>query len=405
MKSFNNGEQWITNGSKQIAIHPNKAIKWIKQGMKENPEEGIGWFNLGLAYHQTKQIDKAIKCYRKGLDCKNSPEMELMNNLAQDLLLNGEFEEGWDLYEYRRARLKKGFETFEKLYGKPWEGFKDERKCSHLIVVAEQGYGDTIQFCRFILTLQQYGIQASLFCQEALANLLRSSNNFNNIITSITNSSDSSYLWCPLMSLPKHLKLTNENIPFGSGYIYLLPEKTKEWKKKLQRDHKKKLIALHWQGNPKFEKSLYSRGRSMDPIHLKLLSEIEGVEFISIQKGDGKNRIKDLNELDFVEGQVEFDKTLDFMDTAAVLSNCDLLISTDSSVVHLAGALKIPTWIALAWVPEWRWGLKKLDTNWYESVVLYRQYKASDWNNVIKKIVSDLPKFLKTSKSTLGSRP
>ena len=125
----------------------------------------------------------------------------------------------------------------------------------------------------------------------------------------------------------------------------------------LKRRPGHRLIGLHWQGNPRHEGSLYSKGRSIPFTELCGLKKLE-VEFVSVQKGAGSEQLQLDAGLPFVAGQGDVSASMDFIDTAAVLANCDLLISADSGVVHLAGALGIPTWVALCYVPEWRWGLK-----------------------------------------------
>ena len=123
---------------------------------------------------------------------------------------------------------------------------------------------------------------------------------------------------------------------------------------------------------------------------LLVLKGLEKVEFLSIQKGPASKQLHQYPGLPLVTGQSAFNKTFNFLDTAAVLANCDLLISNDSSVVHLAGAMNIPTWIALKWIPEWRWGLQGSSTPWYESVRLFRQPYKGNWSAVIKEMRKNL---------------
>ena len=124
--------------------------------------------------------------------------------------------------------------------------------------------------------------------------------------------------------------------------------------------------------------------------HWLKLGGVEQTEFISIQKGDAAKQIPEDSGLNFVDGQKEFDKSFSFLDTAAVLANCDLLISNDSCVVHLAGSMGIPTWVALKWIPEWRWGLSGDTTPWYQSVRLFRQQSNGDWDSVVNEIRKNL---------------
>ena len=150
----------------------------------------------------------------------------------------------------------------------------------------------------------------------------------------------------------------------------------------------KQLVALHWQGNPGHENSLYSRGRSLPFERLLGLSHLGDIEFVSIQKGAGSEQLRLNQGLTFVKGQEQVSASMDFLDTAAILANCDLLISSDSAVTHLAGAMGIPTWLALRWIPEWRWGLEGMSTAWYDSVRLFRQPSDGDWESVIQEMVT-----------------
>ena len=242
------------------------------------------------------------------------------------------------------------------MYGRPWEGFRDKRVLKELIVIAEQGYGDTIQFCRLVTYLNDIGINASLFCQEALVPMLRKSSMIMDIKVSIKNRNPNT-LWCPLLSLPGILKLKASEIPYAKGYLKPCDKEVSRWKRILRRSEGKRLVAIHWQGSESFERNIYSKGRSMAIEDLETLKQLQNVEFVSVQKGKKniENRLR--SGLSFVAGQREVDESLDFEETMSVLANCELLISTDSSVVHLAGAIGLKTWVALNWVPEWRWGL------------------------------------------------
>jgi hypothetical protein len=152
----------------------------------------------------------------------------------------------------------------------------------------------------------------------------------------------------------------------------------------------KRLIALHWQGKPGHEHSLYSRGRSMTLADWLPLRQLENVEFLSVQKGEAAEQLQQAHGLPMVAGQAAFSETLDFRETAAVLANCDLLLSSDSGVVHLAGALGVPTWVALRWIPEWRWGLSGSRTPWYASLRLFRQQRDGDWAGVVAEITREI---------------
>jgi len=381
---------WLNRGAELIASDPVLAQRLIGQGIRREPTQGIGWFNLGLALHQQRRIPAAIRAYRQALASDDPPVAEATRNLAQDLLLSGDFQAGWSLYETRfRGASGSAFAIYQHHYGPAWTGFNDPRPCDQLLVVGEQGLGDTLPFCRLIPKLHERGIATSLFCPEPLAPLLREGSSLGEISLMLTGQG-AGVRWCPLLSLPHRLGLDGASIPGADGYLRADPARVDQWRQRLQRQPSKRLIALHWQGNPGFERKLYSKGRSM-PFEAWLgLQDLDNVEFLSIQKGSGSDQLRLDAGLPFVAGQAAFDASFDFRDTAAALANCDLLLSADSSVVHLAGAMGVPTWVALSWVPEWRWGLEGTTTPWYTSARLFRQPRRGDWASVVQAMALEL---------------
>ncbi len=383
-------DTWINSGSQLIASDAALAQRLISQGLRQVPEQGVAWFNLGLALHQRRRIPAAIRAYRQALSTANAPLAEATANLAQDLLLSGQFAEGWGLYEQRLQRPSgPSFHTYIQNYGPAWQGFSDPRPCELLVVIAEQGLGDTLQFCRLLPSLQRRGIRTSLFCPDPLAPLLRAGSAIGEVALMLAHQGPA-VRWCSLLSLPHRLSLHSGSIPAASGYLSPEPERVAAWAARLQRRPGRRLVALHWQGNPKFERKLYSRGRSMPFSAWLGLAQVPGLEFLSIQKGAGSEQLRTDADLPFVAGQAAFDASFDFRDTAAALANCDLLLSADSSVVHLAGAMGLPTWVALSWVPEWRWGLEGEHTPWYVSARLFRQPRAGDWDAVVQAMAAAL---------------
>ena len=201
--------------------------------------------------------------------------------------------------------------------------------------------------------------------------------------------------WCPLLSLPKKLGLENTPIEIKQGYLKADQKRVDKWSRLLIRRANHKLVGLHWQGNPNFEKKLYSKGRSMDFGDLLNLKRLENVEFVSLQKGEAQNQLKTKDKLLFVKGQMYFNSNFDFRDTAAVIAQCDLVITTDNVIAHLAGALGVQTWVALQWIPEWRWGLEGEETKWYSNMKLFRQSFKGDWKGVVNTMNNEIEQFLK----------
>ncbi|QNJ01764.1 TPR repeat family protein [Synechococcus sp. PROS-U-1] len=359
--------------------------------MQLKPETSVAWFNLGLALHQQRRIPAAIRAYRQALSLPNAPVSNVLSNLSQDLLLVGCFNEGWEAYEHRLTDPKYDHSFFKSHLGPAWDGPGDTRPCEHLILIAEQGFGDTLQFMRLALLLQRQGITTSLFCQSALIPLLQKQTDLQNVIDNCPISIfQAGSRWCPLMSLPHRLGINQHSIPYKSGYIEVDAKRQSLWRQRLKRKPGHRLIGLHWQGNAEHEQKIYSIGRSFPFQTLRKLNTLKDTEFIAIQKGEGLKQLNLEEGMHFVEGHEEFCKTMEFEDTAAVLANCDLLISSDSGVVHLAGAMGIPCWVALRWIPEWRWGLSGETSNWYESVRLFRQTNNGEWTNVFDQMIKEL---------------
>ncbi|MCP9775635.1 glycosyltransferase family 9 protein [Cyanobium sp. WAJ14-Wanaka] len=381
---------WINRGGELLATNPAMAQRWLGRGIQALPAQAVGYYNLAIGLHQQGHIAAAIRAYQICLQLPGAPLQEAHNNLSQDLLLAGRWEEGWALYRQRFQRKPGNYPHFLRLFGPPhWGPLKPD---GTMLLMGEQGLGDTLQFCRFALELQAKGIKPILLCQPTLVPLLREGSDLQHVEAAL----DAEKLqpeqpnWLPLLDLPACLGCNPREIAHSQGYLRADPGRISRWHRLLQRRPGHRLIALHWQGNPSHEKSLYSRGRSMDFHHWLGLAPVEGVEFVSIQKGAGSDQLRLDAGLPFVDGQAAVDASMDFRDTAAVLANCDLLISADSGVVHLAGALGLPTWVALRKVPEWRWGPSGEHTPWYSSLRLFRQPSDGDWASVVAQMRSQL---------------
>ena len=380
---------WANRGGELLATHPRLAQRLLNRAICGLPSEAIAYYNLGIGLHQQRRIPAAIRAYRTSLALPGAPVIEATNNLSQDLLLQGCWAEGWELYEKRFAREPGKTPLLRQHFGEPRSGpFGDGQP---LILMAEQGFGDTLQFCRFALVLQSLGHPVRLFCQPALVPLLQEGSGIQQVSDQLFPPDPAQPAgWLPLMSAARALAITDRNVPHPGPYLQADPARIAAWRQRLQRQPGKRLIALHWQGKPGHEHSLYSRGRSMTLADWLPLRQLENVEFLSVQKGEAAAQLEQAHGLPMVAGQAAFSATLDFRETAAALANCDLLLSSDSGVVHLAGALGVPTWVALRWIPEWRWGLSGSRTPWYASLRLFRQQRDGDWAGVVAEITREI---------------
>ena len=179
-------------------------------------------------------------------------------------------------------------------------------------------------------------------------------------------------------------------MPLQREYLQLQPSLVEAWDERLRRHPGRRLVALHWQGKPVSEQSLYSRGRSLPLQALAPLAELADLEFVSLQKGHGTDQWPGPFAARHVAGQAAVTASYSFLDTAAVLANCDLLISADSAVVHLVGALALLAWVLLKAMPEWRWGLAGDRSYWYDSMRLLRQTQPGSWRQPLEQISARL---------------
>ena len=383
---------WMNQGGSLLSTNPALAQRFIGKGLKLEPKQAIGWFNLGIGLHQQRKISASIKAYQHCLALPHSADTGIAarNNLSQDLLLNGEWEQGWALYNQRFKRKPGNYPIFADAFGSAHTAIPSQDR--PVLLMSEQGLGDTLQFVRYALALQNQGVEVTVLSQPPLVELLRDAVGLRQVedCLDLKEQQQRNPVWLPLMNLAPMMGCTNEKIPFPGGYVRADTDSIAKWRHRLQRRPQHRLIALHWQGNTEHEHSLYSRGRSLRFQEWLGLQGNTQVEFVSIQKGPASEQLKTDQGLQFVSGQEAVSKSMDFQETAAVIANCDLLITSDSSVAHLAGAMGVPTWLALRWIPEWRWGLEGTHTPWYSSLRLFRQRFDGDWTGVVQAMRQEL---------------
>ncbi|TCD58114.1 glycosyltransferase family 9 protein [Synechococcus sp. BS55D] len=378
--------EWMNQGGGLLATNPLLAQRLISKGLTLEPTQAVGWFNLGIGLHQQRKISEAIKAYQHCLRLNHSVDTGIAarNNLAQDLLLNGEWQAGWSLYEQRFTRKPGNYPIFEEAFGPASR--KTPQPGRPVLLMTEQGLGDTLQFSRYALALQTQGVDVTMLSQPPLVELLEKDIGLRQVTDRLDLEEQlrRNPIWMPIMNLAPLMGCIRKTIPFQRGYLQCEPALAAKWQHRLQRKPNHLLIGLHWQGNPEHEHSLYSRGRSLQFNHWLGLQCSDQLEFVSIQKGQASEQLRTDQGLNFVAGQAAVTASMDFRETAAVLANCDLLITSDSSVAHLAGAMGLPTWLALRWIPEWRWGLDGSNTHWYSSLRLFRQHQDGDWPGVVQ---------------------
>jgi hypothetical protein len=307
------------------------------------------------------------------------------------LLLIGDYRHGLRLFEWRMRKLERPMEFSAT---PSWQG-REPPEGRTLLMYAEQGHGDTLQFCRYARLASARGAKVIMQVPAALVRLFRGQRGMGEVIE--TNSPVPVFdLHCPLMSLPLAFGTTLETIPYGTeAYLEALPEDVARWRERLGESDRLR-VGVVWNGGfrPGHPELWAVNARRNVPLEVFARHlDIEGVDFYSLQKGDPAE-----SELRGREGEYwrrgrlyNYTAELhDFADTAGLIANMDLVISVDTSTAHLAAALGKPTWILNRYDTCWRWLLDREDSPWYGSVKLYRQGVDRDWEPVLSELASDV---------------
>lgn len=385
------------------------AQGFLIKGLRAKPNDAMLLNVLGLAYGQTGNFQDAETCYRKLIRFGGGDDLTFSNlgsslnelgrfdeaerlfktslrrqpghaisryNLGLLQLLRQDFEQGWHGFELRNAA--KGIAEREFPGVARWQGEDVDGRT--LLLYAEQGLGDTIQFARFATLLAAHGAKIVIQCDDALAELMLT-------IDGVTQAGGSFEVpggvdfYTSLLSLPMLLETTVETIPNISPYMSassLIPDaallKDKSEGTKLR-------IGLVWAGNPKHQSD---RTRS---IKLNLFEPLlcrSDVDVYSLQAGESVNEIDQFDVSH--RPRKMFNTKRPLLEVAAAMQHLDLVISVDTSLAHLAGALDVPIWTLISFYPDWRWMLERSDSPWYPTMRLFRQPALGDWDAVIKKI-------------------
>ena len=356
-----------------------EAIKFFNKALAIKPDYAEAYNNMGNVLKDQGNLDHALIAYNKA--------SSLINNYAEAFYnssfihnLKGNLSEGLKLYEWRLK--KKSFTARSPRDHLIWNGNRSLLG-KNFLVYEEQGLGDVIQFCRYLPLLKKKGAEVTFKVQEKMHALLDTLDS-NIILVNSTPDDNSIDFESPLMSLP-HLFNTNlETIPKSTPYLYADKKKVMLWGNRLTKDKFK--VGICWQGS----KNKIDIGRSFPLSLFKGISKLRGLELISLHKGEGEKQINDI-DFDLTILGDDFDSGENaFVDTAAVIANCDLIITSDTATAHLAGALGRQTWVVLKKLPEWRWMLDRKDSPWYLNMKLYRQKKQADWQNVFDRMYTDL---------------
>ena len=363
------------------------AFDSYKTALKLKPDYAESYYNLGTLFQQEGNIPKAVNAYNDALRLKPG-YADAHWNLALATLLFGDYQNGWEKYEWRLRRGEKSLNAHASPNCALWNGetITDKTK---LLLITEQGLGDTLQFMRYVLALKQQGINISLCAQPKLHSLIQASGIDATPLTPDQANQVNEGQWMPLLSLPKYLNITPDNPLITEPYIQSTDELNSKWKDILSSE-RRPIIGINWQGNPEAE-TAGLKGRSLPLEKFEPIIAQTNATLLSLQKGIGMEQLNNCSfKQRFVNCQDQINETWDFLETAAIINNCDLIITSDTAVAHLAGGMGKPTWLLLQKVPDWRWGLGNDTTFWYESLRLFRQHENNNWDGVMQRVTHAL---------------
>jgi len=348
---------------------PAAAAEAYRQALQLQPDHVEATFNLGRAQRDLGDIEAGIAWYRKAIALR--PEYTQAHwNLSLALLLAGHLREGWEEYEWR-WKLD-GFPSTRRNFPQPlWNG--EPIAGRRILLHAEQGFGDSLQFMRYAPLVAAQGAEVILEIQPQLRRLAAGLPG----VATLLNKGDAIPpfdIHAPLLSLPRAFGTGLDNIPCTVPYLHPDPALVEKWRHWLPATGAPR-VALVWAGRPTHSNDAR---RSTGLEALRPLLDLPGLDFVSLQVGPRSEDIARLGLADRIEDLSG--RLMDFAETAAALSHIDLLISVDTSVVHLAGALDRQVRVILPFAPDWRWLQGRDDTPWYPTVRLLRQQQPGDWS-------------------------
>ena len=396
-----------------------EAADCFREALRLDPDHMQALHNLGVALRDLGRLDEGIACLRQVLE-RNGADVEANNNMgaavqalgdfagarrhyeraliAQPdhvwahfnrstvLLGEGDFRQGWLDYEWRWKRPG----IAPRRYNRPlWDGSPALQK--RIVLYAEQGLGDTLQFVRYAALVRPLVGGVILECQELLLPLLARCKGIDRLVAKGAPLGDYD-CHAALMTLPGILGTRVDSIPAETPYIFPDPALVEQWRPRV-RQYDGLKVGINWQGNPKFQRDFH---RSMPLAHFADLAQVPGVSLFSLQWGPGREQLTD-GSADFP--LIDFGDDLDrstgaFMDRAAIMASLDLVVTSDTALAHLAGAMGMPTWVALSVSPDWRWFYEGRNCPWYPSMRLFRQPKLLDWHSVFARIAQELRRLI-----------
>jgi hypothetical protein len=362
---------------------PERSLKCYAQVLVEDPDNAPAFCNYGNVMRELGHPQRAIPFLQHSvlLDPSN---ITAQFNLAVAYLLAGDYQRGWAQYE-SRWRFEHLAGTEPKYVQPRWRG--EDIRDKTILVVGEQGHGDCIQFSRFIFNLHAMGARVKLQVTDGLIPLLGASNIIQQVGRYNEDMGEFDY-WIPIMSIPGILGITLDNIPKIQSYLTAHPALFKAWQERLGPKTRMR-VGVSWSGRT--DSWIHQHKSVPFPIILDMIRSNPQYEWVNLQVDVDDQQAADLT----AAGVTAYPNSISsFADTAALLMHMDVVISVDTAVSHLAGALGRPTWIMLnQYGQDWRWLLNRDDSPWYPTARLFRQPSRGDWPSVVKKVSQYLSWF------------
>jgi len=355
-----------------------QAVKTYVKALRLNRNSSASWYNAALLLRHMQMPEEALSFYQEAL--KLDPNKEGYHfGIAQTYLVLGDFVNGWNHMDLGRMSF---LQNSKKRITRP-----EEIKGKTVLIPKSWGLGDMIQFVRYAKLIKAHGGNVLMHVHHAAAKII-STCKYVDKVTVERPKEDEYDGQIALWSLPGLFGSTQDSIPGKTPYLHADPTLSYYWSTRLAHDKNFK-IGICWAGSGAFKEIKDIPLKKFAP-----LAHIPGVTLYSLQKGRGCEQLKEV-DFDIVDLSNEIDNEHGpFMDTAAIMKNVDLIITVDTSLAHLAGALNVPVWTYIIFAPDWRWMLERTDTPWYQTMKLFRGQKPYDWEYVIHTMKTELERML-----------
>jgi tetratricopeptide (TPR) repeat protein len=373
-----------------------EAMACFRRALDLRPDYAEPLNALGLAHEEQGELEKAKGCYRRALEIQ--PDFaEAHFNYGVVLLLQGELHQGWEEFEWRwRSReVRPRYPLHTQWCGGDVNG-------RTVLLHAEQGLGDSLQFVRYVPLLAGLGARVLLEVPKSLVPLFSKIDGVSAVLAR-GDAVPAFDTHCPLMSLPLAFATTLDTIPGSTPYLRADAERAAAWRRRVESLTGLR-VGLVWAGNPRpFQPGAHAidKRRSITLGHFEALAGIEGVSFVSLQKGEPSTQTKTPPTGFAIHDWT--DELNDFADTAALVDALDLVISVDTSVIHLVGGMGKPVWLLNRFDTCWRWLLGRDDSPWYPTLRQFRQRSAGDWADVLSQVRAELEAKIAAGRSVTTS--